>query len=385
MTASSRTRKRAPTPEAPPESQPDPQVALPDASPPLPEEPDLQDLLEEEELLPEEDLDEEPPETEDDPPLLLELTDVPLAVSMDPMRQYLHEIGRIPLLTHTEEIELARRMEVGEEARLSLEAEPDLDGRARRSLTRVIEDGQAAKEQLIQANLRLVVSIAKKYSNRGMNLLDLIQEGNGGLIRAAEKFEYRKGFKFSTYATWWIRQAVSRAMADQARNIRIPVHMVETMNKLSRTARTLGQELGREASPEEIAEAMGPGWDPARVKEVRSLTQDTISLDLPIGEDGDSMYGDFIPDETRDSPLSQVTTVLMSEEIDRMLGMLDPREAQVLRMRKGLVDGREHTLEEVGQHFKVTRERIRQIENKALRKLKYNQGRRSTLREYLED
>ncbi|WP_281255915.1 sigma-70 family RNA polymerase sigma factor [Deinococcus hopiensis] len=324
-------------------------------------------------------------EPEEDERVMLELTDVPLAVSMDPVRQYLHEIGRVPLLTHTEEIELARRMEAGEEAGQRLQTEADLDARERRRLHRVVEDGQAAKQHLIEANLRLVVSIAKKYSNRGMGLLDLIQEGSAGLIRGAEKFEYRKGFKFSTYATWWIRQAVSRAIADQGRNIRLPVHVTETLNKLSRTARSLGQELGRDASAEEIAEAMGPGWDSGRVKEMRQITQDTLSLASPVGDEGDSTYGDFIPDNTRESPLDQVTGVLLGEEIERMLGMLDAREAQVLRLRKGLADGQEHTLEEVGQHFGVTRERIRQIENKALRKLKYHQGKQRTLRDYLDD
>ncbi|SMB97220.1 sigma-70 family RNA polymerase sigma factor [Deinococcus hopiensis] len=359
------------------------------------EEPRPEDLLEEEDAFLKEDqeedalLDESQEDQEAEPdgdaPVLLELTDVPLAVSMDPMRQYLQEIGRVALLTHTEEIELARRMEAGEEARQRLEVEAELGDREKRTLVRIVEDGQAAKQQLVEANLRLVVSIAKKYSNRGMGLLDLIQEGNAGLIRGAEKFEYRKGFKFSTYATWWIRQSVSRALADQSRNIRLPVHVTETLNKLSRTSRSLGQELGRDASPEEVAEAMGPGWDAERVKEMRRVTQDTMSLASPVGEEGDSVYGDFIPDETRESPLEQVTSVLLGEEIERVLGMLDPREAQVLRLRKGLVDGREHTLEEVGQHFGVTRERIRQIENKALRKLKYNQSRRSSLREYLED
>lgn len=322
---------------------------------------------------------------EPETPVLMELTDVSLAVSMDPMRQYLHEIGRIPLLTHTEEIELARRMEAGEEARQSLEADMALDDRARRSLQRTVEDGEAAKQHLIEANLRLVVSVAKKYHNARMTMLDLIQEGNTGLIRATEKFDYRKGFKFSTYATWWIRQSMSRALADQGRNIRLPVHVTETMNKLMRTGRSLGQELGREVSAEELAEAMGPGWDPARVEEVQKLTQDTLSLALPVGDEGDSTYGDFIPDEARTSPLEQVTSVLLSEEVERALSLLDAREAQVVRMRYGLMDGEEHTLEQVAQVFKVTRERIRQIENKALRKLKYMQGRRQTLRGYLED
>jgi len=344
----------------------------------LEEEPSEDVLLDEEEVLA--DLKVQPEVT-----VLTELMDVPLAVSMDSMRQYLHEIGRIPLLTHTEEIELARRMEAAEEARQRLEVDTALDDRARRGLQRMVGDGRAAKQHLIEANLRLVVSVAKKYHNARMSMLDLIQEGNAGLIRATEKFDYRKGFKFSTYATWWIRQSMSRALADQGRNIRLPVHVTETMNKLSRTGRSLGQELGREASAEELAEAMGPGWDQARVEEVQKLTQDTLSLALPVGEEGDSTYGDFIPDEARTSPLEQVTGVLLSEEVERVLNTLDPREAQVVRLRMGLLDGREHTLEEVAQVYKVTRERIRQIENKALRKLKYMQGQQQTLRGYLED
>jgi len=356
---------------------PDPQVEEPLAlDEVLEEEPNEEVLLGEEEVLA--DL------TEPETPVLMELTDVPLTISLDPMRQYLHEIGRIPLLTHTEEIELARRMEAGEEARQRLQADTAND-RERRSLQRTVEDAEAAKQHLIEANLRLVVSVAKKYHNARMTMLDLIQEGNSGLIRATEKFDYRKGFKFSTYATWWIRQSMSRALADQGRNIRLPVHMTEMMNKLSRTGRSLGQELGREVSAEELAEAMGPGWDQARVEEVQKLTQDTLSLALPVGDEGDSTYGDFIPDEARTSSLEQVTSVLLREELERVLNTLDPREAQVLRLRMGLLDGREHTLEEVGRQFEVTRERIRQIENKALRKLKYAQGRQQTLRGYLED
>ena len=308
-----------------------------------------------------------------------------VTVSSDPVRQYLHEIGRVPLLTLTEEIELARRMEAGQEARTELENNLDLDERARRRLQRTGEDGDLAKQQLIEANLRLVVSIAKKYANRGMGILDLIQEGNQGLIRGAEKFEYRRGFKFSTYATWWIRQAINRSIADQSRNIRIPVHMVETMHKLARTTRQLTMELNREPSHEEIAEAMGPGWDPAKVEETLRVTRDTVSLATPVGDEGDSSIADFLPDDRGESPLSQVTSVLMGEALNRALGALEPREALVIRLRKGLEDGREHTLEEVGQHFGVTRERIRQIENKALRKLKYHQSRQGYLREYLED
>ncbi|WP_221088457.1 RNA polymerase sigma factor RpoD [Deinococcus aquaedulcis] len=310
--------------------------------------------------------------------------DMPRAVSNDPVRQYLHEIGRVPLLTLEEEIALARRIEEGEEARKVLEEDLDLDDRARRRLMRQTEDGAAARQGLIEANLRLVVSIAKKYTGRGLGFLDLIQEGNQGLIRAVEKFEYRRRYKFSTYATWWIRQAINRAIADQARTIRIPVHMVETINKLTRTARQLQQELSREATYEEIAEAMGPGWDAAKVEEVQKVSQEPVSLETPIGDEKDSFYGDFIPDENLDSPVENAAKTLLSEELEKALSKLTEREAMVLKFRKGLVDGREHTLEEVGQRFSVTRERIRQIENKALRKLKYHESRTRKLRDFLD-
>ncbi|PYE56306.1 RNA polymerase sigma factor RpoD [Deinococcus yavapaiensis] len=312
------------------------------------------------------------------------LDDMPRAVSNDPVRQYLHEIGRVPLLTLEEEISLARRIEEGEEARKQLDTEPDLEERARRRLQRQLEDGAAARQGLIEANLRLVVSIAKKYTGRGLGFLDLIQEGNQGLIRAVEKFEYRRRYKFSTYATWWIRQAINRAIADQARTIRIPVHMVETINKLTRTARQLQQELSREPTYEEIAEAMGPGWDAAKVEEVQKVSQEPVSLETPIGDEKDSFYGDFIPDENLDSPVENAAKTLLSEELEKALGKLTEREAMVLKLRKGLVDGREHTLEEVGQYFNVTRERIRQIENKALRKLKYHESRTRKLRDFLD-
>ncbi|SMB94818.1 RNA polymerase primary sigma factor [Deinococcus hopiensis KR-140] len=311
--------------------------------------------------------------------------DMPRAVSNDPVRQYLHEIGRVPLLTLEEEIALARRIEEGEEARKNLEeTSDDLEDRARRRLMRQTEDGAAARQGLIEANLRLVVSIAKKYTGRGLGFLDLIQEGNQGLIRAVEKFEYRRRYKFSTYATWWIRQAINRAIADQARTIRIPVHMVETINKLTRTARQLQQELSREPTYEEIAEAMGPGWDAAKVEEVQKVSQEPVSLETPIGDEKDSFYGDFIPDENLDSPVDNAAKTLLSEELEKALSKLTEREALVLKFRKGLVDGREHTLEEVGQRFNVTRERIRQIENKALRKLKYHESRTRKLRDFLD-
>ncbi len=303
----------------------------------------------------------------------------------DPVRQYLHEIGRVSLLTLEEEISLARRIEEGEaaEKRLSEEGE-GLPERTKRGLKRVQEDGDMARRGLIEANLRLVVSIAKKYTGRGLSFLDLIQEGNQGLIRAVEKFEYRRRYKFSTYATWWIRQAINRAIADQARTIRIPVHMVETINKLTRTARQLQQELSREPSFDEVAEAMGPGWNAEKVEEVFKVSQEPVSLETPIGDEKDSFYGDFIPDDNVESPVDQASKTLLSEELDKALDKLTERESMVLKFRKGLVDGREHTLEEVGAHFGVTRERIRQIENKALRKLKYHESRTRKLRDFLD-
>jgi RNA polymerase primary sigma factor len=303
----------------------------------------------------------------------------------DPVRQYLHEIGRVSLLTLEEEISLARRIEEGEAAQKRLDEEGEgLPERTKRGLKRVVEDGEMARQHLIEANLRLVVSIAKKYTGRGLSFLDLIQEGNQGLIRAVEKFEYRRRYKFSTYATWWIRQAINRAIADQARTIRIPVHMVETINKLTRTARQLQQELSREPTYEEVADAMGPGWNAEKVEEVFKVSQEPVSLETPIGDEKDSFYGDFIPDDNVESPVDQASKTLLSEELEKALDKLTERESMVLKFRKGLVDGREHTLEEVGAHFGVTRERIRQIENKALRKLKYHESRTRKLRDFLD-
>ncbi len=303
----------------------------------------------------------------------------------DPVRQYLHEIGRVSLLTLEEEIDLARRVEEGEEAKKAMaDLSEDAPEREQRTLRRRGQDGDAARQHLIEANLRLVVSIAKKYTGRGMSFLDLIQEGNQGLIRAVEKFEYKRRYKFSTYATWWIRQAINRAIADQARTIRIPVHMVETINKLTRTARQLQQELSREPSFEEIAEQMGPGWNAEKVEEVMKVSQEPVSLETPIGDEKDSFYGDFIPDDNLDTPVDNAAKSLLSEELEKALAKLTEREAMVLKLRKGLIDGREHTLEEVGQYFNVTRERIRQIENKALRKLKYHESRTRKLRDFLD-
>jgi RNA polymerase primary sigma factor len=303
----------------------------------------------------------------------------------DPVRQYLQEIGRVKLLTLEEEIDLARRIEEGEAAKKRLEDDTEaFDSRAERQQGRIVEDGELARKHLIEANLRLVVSIAKKYNGRGMSFLDLIQEGNQGLIRAVEKFEYRRRYKFSTYATWWIRQAINRAIADQSRTIRIPVHMVETINKLTRASRRLQQELSREPSYEEIADAMGPDWNAEKVEEAFKLTREPFSLETPIGDEEDSFYGDFIPDENVESPVEQASKIILTEELDEALSKLNEREAMVLKLRKGLVDGREHTLEEVGSHFGVTRERIRQIENKALRKLKYHESRTRKLRDFLD-
>ncbi len=359
-------------------------------------------------------------EIEEDLPL-------PRISTSDPVRQYLHEIGQVPLLTLEEEIDLARRVEEGVAAAQRLAEETGLDAELIRHVLRsqvqgssrvtnipgtelridpetvaavdarlralpreakrylhIARDGEICRQHLIEANLRLVVSIAKKYTGRGLSFLDLIQEGNQGLIRAVEKFEFKRRFKFSTYATWWIRQAINRAIADQARTIRIPVHMVETINKLTRTARQMQQELGREPAYEEIAEAMGPGWDAKKVEETFKIAQEPVSLETPIGDEKDSFYGDFIPDEHMASPVDSAAQSMLSEELEKALGKLSEREAMVLKLRKGLIDGREHTLEEVGAYFGVTRERIRQIENKALRKLKYHESRTRKLRDFLD-
>ena len=272
----------------------------------------------------------------------------------DPVRMYLKEIGKVPLLSAEEEIELAKRMEEGDEK---------------------------AKQRLAEANLRLVVSIAKRYVGRGMLFLDLIQEGNLGLIKAVEKFDYRKGYKVSTYATWWIRQAITRAIADQARTIRIPVHMVETINKLIRVSRQLLQDLGREPTPEEIAEQMDLGVD--RVREILKISQEPVSLETPIGKEEDSHLGDFIQDDNVPVPADAAAFTMLREQLEEVLGTLTEREQKVLRLRFGLDDGRARTLEEVGKVFKVTRERIRQIEAKALRKLRHP-SRSKKLRDYLE-
>ena len=295
------------------------------------------------------------PEKTEPLPENLDLSSMTEGISIDdPVRMYLKEIGRVPLLTAEEEIEIAQRMEQGDEE---------------------------AKKKLAEANLRLVVSIAKRYVGRGMLFLDLIQEGNLGLIKAVEKFDYRKGYKFSTYATWWIRQAITRAIADQARTIRIPVHMVETINKLIRVSRQLLQEYGREPTPEEIAKAMG--ISESKVREIIKIAQEPVSLETPIGEEEDSHLGDFLMDENAPAPAEAASHALMKEQLWDVLDTLTPREEKVLRLRFGLDDGHQRTLEEVGKEFKVTRERIRQIEAKALRKLRHP-SRSKKLKDYLD-
>ncbi len=304
----------------------------------------------------------------------------------DPVRMYLKEIGRVQLLTGPQEIDLAMKIEAGVTAASELDAAEDqgleLDRREKRRLTRIEQVGLDAKQQLIEANLRLVVSIAKRYVGRGMLFLDLIQEGNLGLIRAVEKFDYKKGFKFSTYATWWIRQAITRATADQARTIRIPVHMVETINKLVRIQRQLLQELGHEPTPEEIAERME--MSPERVLEIQKISQEPVSLETPIGEEEDSQLGDFIEDDAAVAPPDAASYVLMKEKLNEVLDELAERERKVISLRFGLEDGHPHTLEEVGREFGVTRERIRQIESKTLAKLRHP-SRSSSLKGFLEE
>lgn len=304
----------------------------------------------------------------------------------DPVRMYLKEIGKVSLLTAAEEIDLAMKIEAGvaatEELEKAEEEGIELERRERRRLTRVEQVGLDAKQQLIEANLRLVVSIAKRYVGRGMLFLDLIQEGNLGLIRAVEKFDYTKGFKFSTYATWWIRQAITRAIADQARTIRIPVHMVETINKLVRIQRQLLQTLGREPTPEEIAEEMG--LTPERVREIQKISQEPVSLETPIGEEEDSQLGDFIEDDAAVVPPDAASFSMLQEQLAKTLEGLAERERKVISLRFGLEDGHPRTLEEVGREFGVTRERIRQIESKTLAKLRHP-SRSQKLKDYLED
>ena len=318
---------------------------------------------------------------------------VPDGVSIeDPVRMYLKEIGKVPLLSAEEEIELAKNMEAGAVAKEKIAILKSREENATeeelaeikeeiKNLQKDLDAGDEAKKRLAEANLRLVVSIAKRYVGRGMLFLDLIQEGNLGLIKAVEKFDYRKGYKFSTYATWWIRQAITRAIADQARTIRIPVHMVETINKLIRVSRQLLQELGREPSPEEIAAEMNMPVE--RVREILKISQEPVSLETPIGEEEDSHLGDFIQDDNVPVPADADAFTLLKEQLEEVLGTLTEREQKVLTLRFGLEDGRARTLEEVGKEFNVTRERIRQIEAKALRKLRHP-SRSRKLKDYLE-
>ena len=308
----------------------------------------------------------------------------------DPVRMYLKEIGKVPLLNPDEEIVLAQAMSAGNEARAKLDEleeqrkrgeTPDITPEEEAQLRKVFKKGESSKQKLAEANLRLVVSIAKRYVGRGMLFLDLIQEGNLGLIKAVEKFDYTKGYKFSTYATWWIRQAITRAIADQARTIRIPVHMVETINKVIRVSRQLLQELGHDPSPNEIAAEMGMPVE--KVREILKIAQEPVSLETPIGEEEDSHLGDFIPDEGASEPSEAASFTLLKEQLMDVLSTLTPREEKVLKLRFGIEDGRTRTLEEVGKEFNVTRERIRQIEAKALRKLRHP-SRSKKLKDFLD-
>lgn len=331
--------------------------------------------------LSDEDLDEEDSIAEEISQLEKTFANASHAKINDPVKMYLKEIGQIPLLDPKEEPIIARQIQEGEEAKEAMK-KPDLSDEEKKKHAKVIADGEQAKQMLISSNLRLVVSIAKKYVGRGMLFLDLIQEGNCGLIKAVEKFDYTKGFKFSTYATWWIRQSITRAIADQARTIRIPVHMVETINKLTRIQRQLVQDLSRDPLPEEIAEKM-ENISAEKVREIQKIALDPVSLETPIGEEDDSHLGDFIEDKDTLSPDDYTNNQLLKDEINAVLQGLTEREEKVLRLRFGLLDGRTRTLEEVGKEFNVTRERIRQIEAKALRKLK-NPNRCKRLRDFVK-
>ena len=342
----------------------------------------LYDVFEKESIELVEDLDKELEEIEVSKEELEDLS-VPEGINIDDhVKMYLKEIGKVNLLTPEEELSLAKRMADGETAKEQLEEiGEDIDEDTKKQIDLLIADGEKAKKSLAEANLRLVVSIAKRYVGRGMLFLDLIQEGNLGLIKAVDKFDYTKGYKFSTYATWWIRQAITRAIADQARTIRIPVHMVETINKLVRVSRQLVQELGREPTPEELAKELNIPVD--KVREISKISQEPVSLETPIGEEEDSHLGDFIPDEDAPAPSEAASFVLLKEQLGAVLETLSEREAKVLRLRFGLDDGRARTLEEVGKEFDVTRERIRQIEAKALRKLRHP-SRSKKLKDFLD-
>ena len=342
----------------------------------------LYDIFEKESIELVEDLDKELEEIEVSKEELEDLS-VPEGINIDDhVKMYLKEIGKVNLLTPEEELSLAKRMADGETAKEQLEEiGEEIDEDTKKQIDLLIADGEKAKKSLAEANLRLVVSIAKRYVGRGMLFLDLIQEGNLGLIKAVDKFDYTKGYKFSTYATWWIRQAITRAIADQARTIRIPVHMVETINKLVRVSRQLVQELGREPTPEELAKELNMPVD--KVREISKISQEPVSLETPIGEEEDSHLGDFIPDEDAPAPSEAASFVLLKEQLGAVLETLSEREAKVLRLRFGLDDGRARTLEEVGKEFDVTRERTRQIEAKALRKLRHP-SRSKKLKDFLD-
>lgn len=342
----------------------------------------LYDVFEKESIELVEDMDKELEEIEVSKEELEDLS-VPEGINIDDhVKMYLKEIGKVNLLTPEEELSLAKRMADGETAKEQVaEMGDEIEEDTKKQLDFLISDGEKAKKSLAEANLRLVVSIAKRYVGRGMLFLDLIQEGNLGLIKAVDKFDYTKGYKFSTYATWWIRQAITRAIADQARTIRIPVHMVETINKLVRVSRQLVQELGREPTPEELAKELNMPVD--KVREISKISQEPVSLETPIGEEEDSHLGDFIPDDDAPAPSEAASFVLLKEQLGAVLETLSEREAKVLRLRFGLDDGRARTLEEVGKEFDVTRERIRQIEAKALRKLRHP-SRSKKLKDFLD-